>query len=626
VDHDRQCPLPFLPFFHYNEFHFMTDLDHIRNFAIVAHIDHGKSTLADRILEMTGTVPKARMREQMLDTMDLERERGITIKAQAVRINYTNPSGEYYQLNLIDTPGHVDFSYEVSRALAACEGALLLVDASQGPQAQTVANLFLALEQDLAIIPILNKIDLPQARIEEVTQEMIGLIGGGKDEISLVSAKDGRGVMEVLERVVKEIPPPKGDPSAPFRALIFDSYFDTYRGVVVYVRVVDGSIKVGDHIEMFANGSKFEVGEVGVFTPWVQKVDSLNAGEVGYMVATIREISDASVGDTIILAGKRDRLQPLPGYRQPKQMVFASFYPVEAEDFEHLSLALEKLHLNDSSFSYQQETSAALGFGYRLGFLGVLHMEIIQERLQREYELELVVTVPTVRYEVEMTDGSVEYIESPAQFPDRSKIAEIREPICDCTIVTPKEYIGAVLDLLHKRRGTQVGMEYYGTEHVHLRYKIPLSELIIDFNDKLKSGTRGYGSLDYEHAGYMDTSLVKVDILVHGEIVDALSFLSDPDSAIRKGRSMVVKLRSAIPRHLFDVPIQAAVGGRIVARETIKALRKDVLAKCYGGDITRKRKLLEQQKKGKQKMKQVGSVSIPQEAFLTALRMREEEQ
>lgn len=603
----------------------MTSIDKIRNFAIVAHIDHGKSTLADRILEITGAVPKARMRDQMLDTMDLERERGITIKAQAVRINYQASNGETYQLNLIDTPGHVDFSYEVSRALAACEGALLLVDASQGPQAQTVANLYLALEQDLTIIPVLNKIDLPQARIDEVMDEMIGLIGGSKDEISLVSAKDGRGVVEVLERIVREIPPPAGNLDAPFRALIFDSHFDTYRGVVVYVRVVDGSIKVGDHIEMYSAGKKFEVGEIGVFTPWVVKVNSLNAGEVGFIIATIREISDAQVGDTVILAGKRDKVERLPGYRQPKQMVFSSFYPVEPDEFERLTVALEKLHLNDSSFNYQQETSAALGFGYRLGFLGVLHMEIIQERLRREYELDLVVTVPTVRYEVVFTDGHSEFIESPAQFPDRSRIQTIREPMCDCSIVTPKEYIGPVFDLLHRHRGVQKGIEYYGTDRVNIRYKVPLSELIIDFNDKLKSCTRGYGTLDYEHAGYEDTSLVKVDILVHGEIVDALSFLSDPDSAVRKGRSMVVKLRSSIPRHLFDVPIQAAIGGRIVARETIKALRKDVLAKCYGGDITRKRKLLEQQKRGKQKMKQVGSVSIPQEAFLTALRMREEE-
>ncbi len=603
----------------------MVDLKNIRNFAIVAHIDHGKSTLADRILELTGAVPKKRMREQMLDTMELERERGITIKAVAVRIPYRGKDGVDYQLNLIDTPGHVDFSYEVSRALAACEGALLLVDASQGPQAQTLANLYLALEQDLAIIPVLNKIDLPAARVDEIKSEVINLIGGSEDEITLVSAKDGRGVLDVVDRIIDEVPPPGGDADAPFRALIFDSHFDTYKGVVVYLRVVDGSIKRGDHIEMMANGNRFEVNEVGIFTPWQVKVDSLSAGEVGYLSATIREIGDAQVGDTIILAGKRDEVEKLPGYREPKQMVFASFYPVEPDDYPRISTALEKLHLNDSSFSYQQESSAALGFGYRLGFLGVLHMEIVQERLEREYELELVITVPTVRYELEYTDGHVEYVESPADFPDRTRLADIREPICDVTIVTPKEYIGSVMELAHKRRAVDKGMQYIGTERVTMQYRIPLSELIIDFNDMLKGGTRGYGSLDYEFVGYESTKLVKVDILVNSEPVDALTFLSDSESAQRKGRTMVVRLRSTIPRHLFDIPIQAAVGGRIVARETIKALRKDVTAKCYGGDITRKRKLLEQQKKGKQKMKQVGSVSIPQEAFLAALKIREED-
>jgi len=603
----------------------MSELSNIRNFAIVAHIDHGKSTLADRILELTGAVPKKRMREQMLDMMDLERERGITIKAMAVRIPYKSGDGTEYQLNLIDTPGHVDFSYEVSRALAACEGAILLVDASQGPQAQTLANLYLALEQDLAIIPVLNKIDLPAARVDEIKSEVIDLIGGSEDEISPVSAKDGRGVLEVVDRIVREVPPPVGDPDAPFRALIFDSHFDTYKGVIVYVRVVDGSIKIGSNIEMFASGNRFEVNEIGIFTPWQKKVDMLSAGEVGYLAATIREVGEAQVGDTVILAGKRNEVKQLEGYREPKQMVFASFYPVEPDDYERLTIALDKLHLNDSSFSFQKESSSALGFGYRLGFLGVLHMEIIQERLEREYELELVVTVPTVRYEIVHTDGAVEYIEAASDFPDRTRIEEIREPVCDCTIVTPKEFIGAVMELAHKRRAVHQGMEYIGTERVTLKYSIPLSELIIDFNDRLKSGTRGYGSLDYEHAGYASTKLVKVDILVHGEPVDALSFLTDSESAQRKGREMVVKLRSTIPRHLFDIPVQAAIGGRIVARETIKALRKDVTAKCYGGDITRKRKLLEQQKKGKEKMKQVGSVSIPQEAFLAALSIRDDD-
>jgi len=603
----------------------MTDLDHIRNFAIVAHIDHGKSTLADRILELTGAVPKKRMREQMLDTMDLERERGITIKAVAVRIPYTARNGEKYELNLIDTPGHVDFSYEVSRSLAACEGAVLLVDAAQGPQAQTLANLYLALEQDLAIIPVLNKIDLPQARPDDIRREVVDLIGGSEDEISDVSAKDGTGVIDVIERIVKEVPPPTGDPDKPFRALVFDSHFDTYKGVVVYLRIVDGVIHPRDHIEMMATGRKYEVNEIGIFTPWPEKIDELRAGEVGYLSATIREVKDAQVGDTVILAGSRGKVEQLPGYREPKQMVFASFYPVEPEEYENLSVALDKLHLNDASFSFQKESSSALGFGYRLGFLGVLHMEIVQERLEREYQLELVVTVPTVRYEIEFTDGHVEYIESPADFPDRTRVADLREPICDCVIVTPKEFIGPVMELAHKRRAISKGMDYIGTERVSIKYTIPLSELIIDFNDKLKSGTKGYGSLDYEHIGYSSTKLVKVDILVHGEVVDALTFLTENESAIRKGRAMVVKLRSTIPRHLFDVPIQAAVGGRIVARETIKALRKDVTAKCYGGDITRKRKLLEQQKKGKQKMKMVGSVSIPQEAFLTALKIRDDD-
>ena len=602
----------------------MSDLSHIRNFAIIAHIDHGKSTLADRILELTGAVPKKRMREQMLDTMDLERERGITIKAVAVRIPYTAEDGTKYQLNLIDTPGHVDFSYEVSRALAACEGAVLLVDAAQGPQAQTLANLYLALEEDLAIIPALNKIDLPAARPEEIREEVVNLIGGSIEEVGMISAKDGRGVMEIITRIIKEIPPPEGDIDKPFRALIFDSHFDTYKGVIVYVRVIDGVIKPRDHIEMMATGRKFEVNELGIFTPWQVKVDKLSAGEVGFIGATIREIGDAKVGDTVFLAGKCKEIERLPGYREAKQMVFASFYPIEPEDYERLTVALDKLNLNDSSFSFQKESSAALGFGYRLGFLGVLHMEIVQERLEREYELELVVTVPTVRYEIVFTDGHVEYIESPAQFPDRTRMSEIREPVCECTIVTPKEYIGPVMELAHKHRAVDRGMEYIGTERVMLKYRIPLPELIIDFNDRLKGCTKGYGSLDYEHSGYQATKLVKVDILVHGEAVDALTFLSDSESATRKGREMVVKLRSTIPRHLFDIPIQAAVGGRIVARETIKALRKDVTAKCYGGDITRKRKLLEQQKKGKQKMKQVGAVSIPQEAFLTALRIREE--
>ncbi len=603
----------------------MTDLKNIRNFAIVAHIDHGKSTLADRILELTGAVPKKRMKEQMLDTMELERERGITIKAVAVRIPYTAKDGTEYQLNLIDTPGHVDFSYEVSRALAACEGAVLLVDASQGPQAQTLANLYLALEEDLAIFPVLNKIDLPAARPDEIKKEVLDLVGGTEDEISIISAKDGTGVLEVVERVVNEFPPPTGDPDKPFRALIFDSHFDTYQGVIVYLRVIDGEIKPQEKIEMMSNYKKFEVNEIGALTPWPVKVDSLKAGEVGYLSATIREIGDAQVGDTVILAGSREKVEPLPGYREPKQMVFASFYPIEPEDYERLSVALEKLHLNDSSFSFQKESSSALGFGYRLGFLGVLHMEIIQERLEREYEIELVITVPTVRYEIEYTDGHLVYIENPSDFPERTRINEIREPVCDCVVVTPSEFIGAVMELAHKRRAVHQGMDYIGTERVSIRYKIPLSELIIDFNDKLKSGTRGYGSLDYEHSGYNATKLVKVDILVNSEPVDALTFLTDHESAQRKGREMVVKLRSTIPRHLFNIPVQAAIGGKIIARETIQALRKDVTAKCYGGDITRKRKLLEQQKKGKEKMKQVGSVSIPQEAFLTALRIRGED-
>ncbi len=603
----------------------VTDITDIRNFAIIAHIDHGKSTLADRFLELTGTVPKERMRAQMLDSMELERERGITIKSQAVRMDYTANDGHTYQYNLIDTPGHVDFTYEVSRSLASCEGAILLIDASQGFQAQTLANLYMALDADLAIIPVLNKIDLISARPDELTDEVVSLLGCAKEDVYRVSAKSGEGVEAVLETIYKKVPPPTGDPDAPLKGLIFDSHFDSYRGVIVYVRMLDGEIKRGMRIELYFTGAKYEVQEVGVFKPDMRPVDYLRAGEVGYVIATIRNIADARIGDTVIESGRRENVVPAKGFKPMKQMVFCGLYPVESEEYEKLKLALDKLGLNDSSFTYMAETSQALGFGFRCGFLGALHLEIIVERLEREYDLELIITVPNVIYKIYGTDGSVTEIDSPGELPDPTRIEHIEEPYVNATIVTPTDYIGPIMELAHSKRAVQKGMEYLNPQQVALQYEMPLAELIVEFFQRLKTVSRGFGSLDYELSGFKPTKLVRVDILVNKETVDALSFLVDEPGAYRRARDLCLKLRDTIPRHLFEVPIQATIGGKIIARETIRAMRKDVLAKCYGGDITRKRKLLEKQKKGKARMKQVGSVSIPQEAFLVALKVREED-
>jgi GTP-binding protein LepA len=600
------------------------DREHIRNFAIIAHIDHGKSTLADRILEITGTIHKLKMREQFLDRMDLERERGITIKAQAVQIEYHSENGEDFHLNLIDTPGHVDFNYEVSRSLAACEGAILLIDATQGFQAQTLANLYLALEQDLAIIPVINKIDLASARPEVLKREINYIIGYEEKDILSLSAKTGENVKILLERLIREIPAPGGKPDSPLRALIFDAHYDDYRGVIIYMRVVDGGIKKGDWIKMMSTGKKFQVNEIGVFKPEMTPVSSLETGEVGYLIATIREISDARVGDTITTFEKFAE-KPLAGYKKPKPMVYCGLYPIETNDYQKLSHALEKLSLNDSSFTFQAETSQALGFGFRCGFLGVLHMDIIRERLEREYDLELVVTVPNVVYRITDTKGEVKEIENPEDFPDSTKLEKVEEPFVRLTLVTPPEYMGAMMDLNHKKRAEYIKMEYLSETRVSLEYHLPLAELIVDYYDKIKAGSKGYASIDYEFLGFREANLVKVRILINGEPLDAVSFLADRENAVRRGRELVQKLRRNIPRHLFDIPIQAEVGGKVVARETIKALRKDVLAKCYGGDITRKRKLLEKQKEGKKRMKMVGNVNIPQEALLIVLKIGEDE-
>lgn len=596
----------------------MSEIRKIRNFAIIAHIDHGKSTLADRILEITGTVHKLKMKEQMLDRMDIERERGITIKAQAVRINYDSPDTKTYNLNLIDTPGHVDFTYEVSRSLAACEGAVLLIDATQGFQAQTIANLYLALEQDLVIIPVINKIDLQSARPDALKREIKYIIGTEESDILSVSAKTGAGVKELLERIVRDIPYPKGNSDGPLRALIFDAFYDDYRGVIVYLRVIDGKVRKGDWIKMMSNGKKFQVGEIGVFRPEMTPIDELSTGDVGYLIATIREIVDSRIGDTVTTYEKPST-QPLAGYKQPKPMVYCGLYTVETSDYSRLALALGKLSLNDSSFTFQPETSQALGFGYRCGFLGVLHLDIIKERLEREYNLELVVTVPNVVYRLTDTQGNVSEIENPEDYPNSTRLAKVEEPFVRLTLVTPPEYMGAMMELNHKKRAEHVKMEYLSEERVSLEYKLPLSELIVDYYDKVKAGSKGYASIDYEFDEFREADLVKVQILVNSEPLDAVSFLAHRDVAVQRGRAMVLKLRRGIPRHLFDIPIQAEVGGKIVARETIKALRKDVISKCYGGDITRKRKLLDKQKEGKKRMKMVGNVHIPQEALLTVL-------
>ncbi len=592
----------------------------IRNFSIIAHIDHGKSTLADRLIESTGTLSKREMEEQVLDQLDLERERGITIKAQAVRISYEAKDGKTYMLNLIDTPGHVDFTYEVSRALAACEGALLVVDASQGIEAQTLANVYLALEHDLEIIPVINKIDLPSADPEKVKKEIEEVIGIDASEAVFTSAKTGFGIEEVLEEIVKKVPPPQGDKTKPLKALVFDSKFDAYKGVVLYIRVVDGEIRKGMSIKMMATGKVFEVTEVGVFKPDLVNVDVLEVGQVGFFAAAIKNVKDARVGDTVT-DSKNPASAPLPGYRKATPMVFCGLYPVENSDYDNLRDALEKLQLNDASLVFEPETSLALGFGFRCGFLGLLHMDVIKERLEREYGLTLITTAPNVIYQVFLTDGNVEMIDNPALFPDPTVIDHVEEPYVRATIIAPKEYVGQVMELSQEKRGEYENMTYVDDNRVMIHYSLPLSEIIYDYFDRLKSATRGYASLDYELHGYRPSSLVKVDILLNGEAVDALSAIVHRESAQRRGRQLVEKLRGLIPRQMFEIPVQAAIGNKVIARETVRAMRKDVLAKCYGGDISRKRKLLEKQKEGKKRMKQVGSVELPQEAFMAILKM-----
>ena len=612
------------------------DPSRIRNFCIVAHIDHGKSTLSDRLMEVTATVDRRDMSDQLLDSMDLEREKGITIKARAVRLDYESSSSGSYRLNLIDTPGHVDFSYEVSRSLAAAEGALLVVDAVEGIQAQTLANVYLAMEQDLTLIPVINKIDLDVARPEAITSELVDIIGFSRDEILYVSAKTGVGIEELLEAIVDRIPAPTGDASDPLRALIFDSEYDSYKGVIAHVRVVDGDAKGQIPLRLSATNRRFEAMEVGSFSPDLRRLDSLSAGDVGYVATGLKDVADVRVGDTMTIGG-RNQPDPLPGYREPKAMVFAGLYPANSADYQELSDALDKLSLSDSSILYQPESSAALGFGYRMGFLGLLHMEIVQERLEREYGLELVFTAPSVEYEVEGVDGRVKLIENPSDLPAPNHVAEIREPWVRISIIAPHDYVGPVMETVTARRGVFDHMEYLqrasqpnGSEdhaaatseiRVLLEYELPLSEILTDFYDELKSRTRGYASLDYSLIGHRPAKLVKLDLLINGEPVDALSAIVHSDAAASQGRELADRLRRLIPRQLFDVPIQAAVGGRIVARETVRALRKNVTAKCYGGDITRKRKLLARQAEGKKRLKRVGNVEIPQEAFLAVLQL-----
>ncbi|MBV9020174.1 MAG: elongation factor 4 [Chloroflexi bacterium] len=601
----------------------MTKQSHIRNFCIIAHIDHGKSTLADRLLEFTGTVSKREMVEQTLDQMDLEREKGITIKAQAVRMSYTALDGEVYELNLIDTPGHVDFTYEVSRSLAACEGALLVIDAAQGIEAQTLANLYLAVEADLNIIPVINKIDLPSADPEKVKQEIEEVIGLPKEDVILASAKEGIGTREILEAVVKNIAPPRGDVHRPLRALVFDSHYNAYKGVIAYVRVVDGQLRTGERIAMMAAGSSTEILETGYFQPRLIPTEMLTSGEVGYIATGFKNVKDCRVGDTVTVPNALGKVEMLPGYKPAKPMVFAGLYPVEGNDYPLLRDALDRLKLNDASLFYEPETSNALGFGFRCGFLGLLHMEIIQERLEREYDLAILATAPSVEYHVEKKDGQIVEVDNPSEIPSAGEIERIEEPVMDISIFTPSRYIGAIMDLVTTRRGTLKEIKYIEAERVLLTYNIALAELIVDFYDQLKSRTQGYASLDYSFGGYQEADLVKLDILVNGQPVDALSLIIHRDKAYQQGRALVEKLRSLIPRQLFEVPIQATIGSRVIARETVKALRKDVLAKCYGGDISRKRKLLEKQKEGKKRMKIVGNVEIPQEAFMAVLSLGE---
>ena len=596
------------------------DQQHIRNFSIIAHIDHGKSTLADRLIEYTGTLTKREMEEQILDSMDLERERGITIKAQAVRSIYTARDGKEYMLNFIDTPGHVDFTYEVSRALAACEGALLVIDATQGIEAQTLANVYLALDNDLEIIPVINKIDLPSADPERVKHEIEDVIGIDASEAVLTSAKTGIGIEDVLEAIVAKIPAPKGDAQKPLKALVFDSKFDAYKGVVLYFRVIDGRVRKGMKIRMMATGAEFEVTEVGVFKPNPVIVDELDAGQVGFLAAAIKNVKDARVGDTITDANN-PAAEALPGYRKATPMVYCGLYPVENSDYDNLRDALEKLQLNDASLVFEPETSVALGFGFRCGFLGLLHMDVIKERLEREYNLALITTAPNVIYEVFRTNGDVELVDNPSNFPDPTVIDHVEEPYVNATIIVPKDYVGAVMELSQEKRGEYENMTYLDETRVMIHYALPLSEIIFDYFDRLKSATRGYASLDYELAGYRASDLVKVDILLNGDPVDALSAIVHREKATVRGRQLVEKLRSLIPRQMFEIPVQAAIGNKIIARENVRALRKDVLAKCYGGDISRKRKLLEKQKEGKKRMKQVGSVELPQEAFMAILKM-----
>lgn len=594
----------------------------IRNFSIIAHIDHGKSTLADRILEYTGALSSREMQEQVLDQMDLERERGITIKLQAVRLNYRADDGEEYILNLIDTPGHVDFTYEVSRSLAACEGALLVVDAAQGIEAQTLANVYLALDNNLEILPVINKIDLPSADPERVKQEIEDVIGLDTSEAVLASAKAGIGIKEILEQVVQKVPAPTGSPDAPLKALIFDSHYDPYKGVIVYVRVLDGSIRSGSKIKFMATDKTFEVIEVGAFKPRMTIVDSLDIGDVGFIVAGIKNVGDTRVGDTVTDA-KHPAPEALPGYRKINPMVFCGLYPIETSDYNDLREALEKLQLNDASLSFEPETSTALGFGFRCGFLGLLHMDVIQERIEREFNIPLITTAPSVVFKVTLTNGEVLTIENPSLFPEVGKIDFVEEPYVKAAVIVPNDYVGAIMELCQGKRGEFVNMEYLDTTRVTLTYQIPLSEIVYDFFDQLKSSTKGYASFDYELSGYRRSNLVKMDIMLNGEQVDALSFIVHRDRAYNRGRIICEKLKDLIPRQMFEVPIQAAIGQKIISRETVKAMRKNVLAKCYGGDISRKRKLLEKQKEGKKRMKQVGSVEVPQEAFMAVLRIDE---